>query len=56
MSLYCAVITVSLLWCSIHKYTNYCQNYCLTTVVWKLVITILYDDFIDIHVCTCMYY
>ena len=25
---YSTVITVSLLWCSINKYTNYCQNYC----------------------------
>ena len=24
------VTTVSLLWCSIDKYTNYCQNYCLS--------------------------
>ena len=29
-----SVITVSLLWCLFDKYTNYCQNYCWTTVVW----------------------
>ena len=29
-----SVITVSLLWCSIDKYTNYCRNYC--SVIMKL--------------------
>ena len=41
------VITVSLLWCWIDKYTNCCRNYCWTAAVWKWnywVITVLYGD------------
>ena len=44
-----SIVEWLLLWCIIDKYTNYCQNYCWTTVVWKwnyLVITVLYGDFL----------
>ena len=43
------VITVSLLWCWIDKYANYCQNYCWTTVMYYWVITVLYGDCLLIY-------